>query len=235
MLITHGFVLSKKDIREYDREYCFFTKKYGKINLIAKSVRKPLSKLSAQLEPPALIEIAFVPSGDKGLITTALIKKNFLKTRKNLSKFKTYLEISNVVNELTDSKQPDVLVWNLINSSINNLENWNSKFIEIYFLAKFIKLLGFCPNTSNCINCQKTIRDQKAIYFDKDKWGFCCDICRTNGQEAISWQLFKSIDLLVNSSFEEIVKNELHEPIELRYKDIKSLLKKYIKYIKKYF
>ena len=235
MLTTSGFVLSKKDVREYDREYCFFTKKYGKINLIAKSVRKPLSKLSAQLEPPALIEIAFVPNGEKGLITTALIKKNFLKTRKSLSKFKTYLEIANTVNTLTDCKQPDTLVWNLINSSINNLEIWNSKIIEINFLAKFIKLLGFCPNTNNCINCQKIIRNQKSIYFDKEKWGFCCDVCKNSEQEMVSWQLFKSMDILVNTSFAEIVAKELNDPIELRYKDIKDLLKKYIKYIKKYF
>jgi DNA repair protein RecO len=107
MLTTLGFVLSKKNVREYDREYCFFTKKYGKINLIAKSVRKPLSKLSAQLEPPALIEIAFIPNDDKGLITTALAKKSYFKIRKNLDKFKAYLQIANTVNALTDLKQKD--------------------------------------------------------------------------------------------------------------------------------
>jgi DNA repair protein RecO len=107
MLTTLGFVLSKKDVKEYDREYCFFTKKYGKINLIAKSVRKPLSKLSAQLEPPALIEIVFIPNDTKGLITTALAKKSYFRIRKNLDKFKTYSQIVNTINTLTDFKQKD--------------------------------------------------------------------------------------------------------------------------------
>jgi recombinational DNA repair protein (RecF pathway) len=107
MLSTLGFVISKKNIRELDREYCFFTKKYGKISLIAKSVRKPLSKLSAQLEPPSLIEIVFTPSGDKGLITTALAKKSYFSIRKNIDKLKTYNHILDIVDCLSIFKQPD--------------------------------------------------------------------------------------------------------------------------------
>lgn len=234
MLTTYGFVLNKKDVREFDREYCFFTKKYGKIHLIAKAVRKPLSKLSAQLEPPSLIEIVFVPMSDKGLITTALVKKSFLKTHKNLNKFRVYTRMSDIINSFTDFKQPDSLVWNLFNLSINNLEQWNSKIVELNFLAKFIKILGFGPNISTCINCQKKFKDQKKIYFDNHKWGFCCEDCGKN-MKPVSWQLFKSVDVLTNLDFAEIVKRELNEPIELRYNDIYTFLKNYIKYIKKYF
>jgi recombinational DNA repair protein (RecF pathway) len=110
MLTTLGFVLSKKDVGEYDREYCFFTKNYGKIKLIAKSVRKPLSKLSGQLEPPALMEIVFVSNNDKGLITTALVKKNYLKVRKVLEKQKVYNTIVNTTENLTEYKQKDLLM-----------------------------------------------------------------------------------------------------------------------------
>ena len=107
MLTTLCFVINKKNVREYDREYCFFTKKYGKISLITKSVRKPLSKLSAQLEPPALIEIVFTPNGEKGLITTALAKKSYLTVRKNIDKLKAYQRITKVINQLTIVKQSD--------------------------------------------------------------------------------------------------------------------------------
>ncbi len=234
MLTTYGFVLNKKDIKEFDREYCFFTKKYGKIHLIAKAVRKPLSKLSAQLEPPSLIEIVFIPMGEKGLITTALIKKSFLKTHRNLKKFKIYTKIVDIISSFSDYKQPDALIWNLLNTSISNLEHWNSKIVELNFISKFLKILGFGLNTSNCINCQKKLKNQKKIYFDKNKWGFCCENCGKN-MDAISWQLFKSIDVLTNISFKEIVKRELNEPIELRYNDIYAFLKNYIIHIKKYF
>jgi hypothetical protein len=51
----------------------------------------------------------------------------------------------------------------------------------------------------------------------------------------ISWQLFKSISILIELSLNEIIQQELNDPIELRYKDIWGLLQKYIKQIKKYF
>jgi len=107
MLTSLGFVIGKKNIKEYDREYCFFTKKYGKISLIAKSVRKPLSKLSGQLEPPNLIELMFTPNGEYGLITTALARKEYVKIRKNLEKFKVYNTITDTIKDFSDFKQPD--------------------------------------------------------------------------------------------------------------------------------
>ena len=107
MLTTLGFVISKKNVKEFDREYCFFTKKYGKINLMAKSIRKPLSKLSAQLEPPSLIEIVFVPNSEKGLIITALAKNSYCSIRKNIDKLKIYNRIVNRLDDLSITKQPD--------------------------------------------------------------------------------------------------------------------------------
>ena len=235
MLTTLGFVLSKKDVGEYDREYCFFTKNYGKIKLIAKSVRKPLSKLSGQLEPPSLMEIVFVPNNDKGLITTALVKKNYLKVRKILEKQKTYNTIVNTVESLTEYKQKDLLMWELLKNTIENLNNNNWKIIEIDFLAKFLKELGFSPNVEYCINCQKKIKNEVNIYFDSDRWGFCCDKCKPGKCEKISLQTFKSLSILLTLSLKEIFTRELDEPILAQYMNIKNLLLKYLKQIKKYF
>jgi DNA repair protein RecO len=90
MLRTIGFVLKKTNIGEFDRGYCFFTKKYGKINLTARSVKKPLSKLSGQLEPPSLVSFVFTPMGNGGLLTTALAKKSFLNIRRDYDRLRIY-------------------------------------------------------------------------------------------------------------------------------------------------
>jgi recombinational DNA repair protein (RecF pathway) len=111
----------------------------------------------------------------------------------------------------------------------------STKIIEVNFLAKFLKILGFSPNIHECINCQKKLSNQKNIYFDKERWGFCCGDCSVKNQESISWQLFKSIAILIELPLNEIIQQELNDPIELRYKDVKTILQKYIKQIKKYF
>jgi recombinational DNA repair protein (RecF pathway) len=71
-------------------------------------------------------------------------------------------------------------------NSVKNLNIQSTKIVEINFLAKFLKILGFSPNIYNCINCQKKLGNQKKIYFDKDHWGFCCDECSNKNQELIS-------------------------------------------------
>lgn len=91
MLRATGFVLKKTNIGDFDVGYCFFTKKYGKINLTARSVKKPLSKLAGQLEPPSLVNFIFSPAGNGGILTTALAKKSFLKIRRDFDKLNIYL------------------------------------------------------------------------------------------------------------------------------------------------
>ncbi len=235
MLTTLGIVLSKKDVGEYDREYCFFTKNYGKIKLIAKSVRKPLSKLSGQLEPPSLIEVVFVPNNDKGLITTALVKKNYLKVRRILEKQKTYNTIVRTIEELTEYKHKDLIMWGLLKNTIDNLNNYEWKLIEIDFLAKFLKVLGFSPNVEHCIKCQRKILNEVNIYFDNEHWGFCCEKCKNIKNEKVTLQVFKILSILLTLPLKEILNRELDEPILIQYKKIQSLLNKYLKQIKKYF
>lgn len=235
MLTTLGFVISKKNVKEFDREYCFFTKKYGKINLIAKSIRKPLSKLSAQLEPPSLIEIVFVPNSEKGLIITALAKNSYCSIRKNIDKLKIYNRIVNRLDDLSITKQPDEALWSLINTSIKNLNKYNGKIVELNFSAKFLKIIGLAPNMSYCLNCQNKITDNQSVGFDKYQGGVVCAKCVSPKSINLTSQVFKSINILINMPFKEIMAKELNIPIEQRSGDIKKFFDEYIKQTKKYF
>ncbi len=48
---TRGFVLSRQNLGEYDRIVRLFTKEYGRVDAVAKGIRKPTSKLASRIEP----------------------------------------------------------------------------------------------------------------------------------------------------------------------------------------
>lgn len=48
---TRGFVLSRQNLGEYDRIIRLYTQDYGRLDAVAKGVRKPTSKLASRMEP----------------------------------------------------------------------------------------------------------------------------------------------------------------------------------------
>lgn len=234
MLRTIGFVLYKKDVAELDREYCLFTKKYGKIKLIAKSVRKILSKLSSQLEPPALISVVFIPTETKGMITTALAVSSNAKIRKDIERFKVYKEIMTLLNNFTMFNQKDPELWKLLKTAISDLRSLDAGLVEISYATKFIELLGFRPNLRRCLDCNKLIEKTSENWFDLKRAGIVCSDCnKSKSLIKLSKQTIKSLQVLHTTSIKKIVLSELDEPIMNQYKNIKTFLKIYISYIHK--
>ena len=107
MYITSAITLSKKNIGEFDREYCFFTKKFGKIIVIAKGIRKANAKLQGQIEPPCLADIDF-NFGNQKRLTGALVKNNYPKIRESLRSLSAIRNILSLINEFILFTETDI-------------------------------------------------------------------------------------------------------------------------------
>ena len=107
MYITSAITLSKKNIGEFDREYCFFTKKFGKIIVIAKGIRKANAKLQGQIEPPCLADIDF-NFGNQKRLTGALVKNNYPKIRENLRSLSAIHNVLSLINEYILFAETDI-------------------------------------------------------------------------------------------------------------------------------
>jgi len=236
MLNTVGFVLSKKDINDLDREYCFFSKKYGKIKLLAKSVKKILSKLSAQLEPPSLISVVFIPMENKGMITTALARNSYSKIRKDIDKFKVYNHMAKIINDFTLFNQKDDKLWTLFKLTNDQLKKYPFNLVEISFMINFIKEIGFYPNLKRCSECNKSTTLNKDCYFDFDGANIVCSDCnKSKNLIKLNQQTMKSIEVLNNFDIKKIILLELDDPILKQYKNISIFLNKYLSYVKKHY
>lgn len=235
MLRTIGFVLGKKNIGEFDREYCFFTKKYGKINLIARSVKKPLSKLTGQLEPPSLINFIFKPIEKKGVLVTALAKNSFLKIRRDFDKLKTYQKWSSLLNNFTVETHPDLKAWQLFKNSVSALKKYNWKIVDLYFLINFLKVLGLCFDTQKCVVCSKSFTKEKYVIIDFSKGGFACEKCLSKKHLKITKNLFLKIRYLSKIKVSNLANKKILLLIANDYLKINKILLLYFKYIKKYY
>jgi DNA repair protein RecO (recombination protein O) len=145
---TEGIVLKKEDVGEADRRFLIFTRDYGKIEAMAKGVRKIKAKLAGHLEDFNRCHLMI--SISKGLrcnLISALALENFPGIKKDEEKIKIALRIAELFSRFLPfhHKEPDF--WEILSSAFGRLEEADGAAGEVFFAFKieFLKLLGYWP------------------------------------------------------------------------------------------
>ncbi len=145
---TQGIVLKKEDRREADQVFTIFTKDFGRLEIMAKSVRKIKSKLRGGMELFYLSEIEFVQGKGYKTLTDALLVDKFKPIRNNLEKFKIAYQIASVFDKLIKGQEKDEKVWQLFKEvfrRLNSTADNNLGLLYHYFLWQFLAIQGYDP------------------------------------------------------------------------------------------
>jgi len=233
---TLAFVLKKELIKEHDSGYVFFTKEFGKLNLLASGARKINAKLAGHLEIPALVQIQFTMSHNPRLIT-ALEDVPYLDIKHNEKALHTAFWIAGLVDQLVIQNQSDDDIWELLFNAFYFLEkNLNkfpdvSDFVLVYFNAQFLKILGFEPILDRCIECGSKINDN---FFSFDRKGVVCELHHEKNDMPITDQQRKFLDFLFNSTFRNFSQTIIIKKILEEKEYLQKFLSKFTLIIKSY-
>ena len=140
---AQGFILKKEDRGEADRIFTIYTKDFGKLELLAKAVRKIKSKLRVGLELFYLSEIEFIQGRAQKTLTDAVLINNFKNLRRDSEKLAIAYQVSEVLDGLVKGQEPDEKIWNLLKETFErlndcSLSNISCSMIYYYFLWNFL-------------------------------------------------------------------------------------------------
>jgi len=174
---TAGFILKKVDRGEADQLLTIYTKDFGKLEILAKAVRKIFSKLKSGAEIFYLSEIEFIQGKTRKTLTDAILIEKFENLRKDLKRIKIAYKISEFLDNLISGQEPDEKIWRLLLETFNKL-NTEYKIKDIrypsvakggeermffeykiyyYFVWNFLLILGYSPELYSCVLCQKNL------------------------------------------------------------------------------
>lgn len=185
-----AIVLGRKDFREYDQLVSFYVREQGKIELLARGVKKIVSKNSAHLEPFSYVFIESVQGKDINLLTNVVPINFFTDIRNDFRKSLAAGFVVSFMDKIIEVGEYDERVF------INFL-NW-LKFVEKDnkmknilidgFVMRLLSQLGFTPEIEHCVVCGTAFKDiiknslisEKSIksgfYFSGG--GLICQNCR---------------------------------------------------------
>lgn len=221
ILKDRGIVLKRKKYRETSKLVTIFAEKTGKLNLIAKGVRTPKSKLSSILEPINFIEFVYYekPTRDLQYLSSAEFINDFYHIKSNFEKLKISLILLELTNVFSHEGEANPELFELVTKSLEELNKKpdSNDLLLLSFLIDLCEIAGYPIFSGECPFCHKEINLSENNFLLTRNYGVICINCHnfTNGyidlrydqKQTLSRLLSRSIEL---ETFEESInKSEL--------------------------
>ena len=216
----NAIILKKKKTGETDRLYTLYTLEQGKVQLVAKGVRKPEAKLAGQLE--TLIQglgIAVKGNG-MGKIAGAVAEKNFLYLRSDADILKRVLETVNVFERLVEWDEPDVELFNLLVGYLTLSDNFAKEkqrgkvlLLAEGFLFQLFARLGYAIETGACVVSGKKLRSGQRHFFSPSAGGVLAGEHIHNAHNAfpVSESAIKLMRIFLSNKLESLPRVRVNE------------------------
>lgn len=142
---TLGIVIKRKNFAETDRILTVYSKSRGKINVMAKGVRKINSRRSSQVELLNL-SVLSMSEGTLPILTEAESVKYFPILKSDLKKTGVAFYICELIDGLIAEHEENPDVFSLLEETLDKLElTQDYKTLLSEFEQKLLGFLGFWP------------------------------------------------------------------------------------------
>jgi len=137
-----AFVLRRSDWREYDQIITLYTLESGRVEVLARGVKKILSKNSSFLEPGNLVEAEIIPGKELDHLGSVQPVQIFLNLENSTVLASSLDVFLNFVTHQEKDERAFKLLYGWINF-LNQEKNISAVFSLDVFVVRFLNVLGF--------------------------------------------------------------------------------------------
>lgn len=222
---TKGIILKRTNLGEADRIVTIFTEKFGKIKVIAKGVRKTLSKMAGHLEPFCLTRLQIAEGRNLDVITSAEVEKCFFDIRSDLAKTNTCFYLAEIIDKMVEEGVAHPEIFELLDATLEHANELIEPLLISFFEINFLAEMGFRPELYECVKCQVKITAGEN-QFDFTRGGLVCGSCGSG--RPISDDAIKLIRLSLDHKFSQIKKIKVTDKVIAEIKDLTNYYLKHI-------
>jgi DNA repair protein RecO (recombination protein O) len=225
-----AIVLARMDFGEADRILTLYSRQHGKLRVIAKGARRPLSRLGPHLEYFSRSRLMLAKGRDLDVVTGAETDDAHLAIRDDLDAFGHASHMVEMLARLTEDRQENEAVFELLASSLRLLaEGVDAFHVTRHYELALLTLLGYRPELYGCVEC-RTALGQAPHPFAVGMGGFLCEGCRghVTGARAASVDAQKYLRALDRGGLGATIRLRLDAPLR---DEVEGLLGGYVRHI----
>jgi len=174
---TEAVIIKKIKLGEADRILTLYTPHLGKIQAVAKGVRRPRSKLSGHLELITHSQVSLARGRNLDTIIGSQTIDSFLLLKNDLWLTSCALYVTELINQFTADHVENAPLFQLVLETMHRL--CLARDIELllhYFELHLLNEVGYRPQLQQCVSCHSSLKPVTNA-FSPMSGGVLCPRC----------------------------------------------------------
>ena len=230
---AQGLVIRHREFGEADRILTLYTLEKGKLQAIAKGVRKPKSRKAGHLEPFTQVSLQLAKGRNFEVITQAETIRNFDAIRKDLKLTAKAAYVLELLDRFTYEEGENRALYNLVVETLARLDDGISPGLVVhYYEVHLMDILGFKPQLQQCVVCGAAIQPEDQ-YFSAKLGGVVCPNSLSGDPSAwsVSMNALRYMRFFQRSPWPQVKNRTIPEEVD---RELSKLIEKYLTYLLEY-
>ncbi len=183
---THAVVLRARNLGEADKIYTLFTDADGKLDAVAKGVRRARSHVAGKLEFMCEATLTMHRGRSLDVIASAEIARAHWAAIVNPGGFAVAHLLAELVDAFCETHLPMPEVFELLRGALRALGAAQEPASLVpRFELRLLGALGFAPAADACVRCGAALEGNRA-WADLEAGGLACEPCRPYRADAFA-------------------------------------------------
>lgn len=229
---TEGVILRRRDFGETDRILTIFTRKMGRVGVIARGVRNPRSRKAGHLEPFMRSMLLIARGKNLHILTQAEVIDGYENLRNTLVGIGYGSYVVELLDAFTYEEGAHLSLYKLLTSTLQRLNRGDPPLLVLrYYDMRLLDEVGFRPELFRCVECGREVQEEDQ-YLSGKLGGVVCPSCRVKTHETemrlIPARILKYLRHIQRTPYQDLMRVQV--PAELVV-GIDSALRYYLVYI----
>lgn len=227
---TEAIVLARLDYGEADRIVTLFTPRRGKLRVIVKGARKPLSRLGPHLDFFCRSTLLLAKGRELDIVSDAATIEPHERLRTDLDALGHASHMAEMVNRLTEDRQENEAIFDLLAQSLRLLEDGVDPWLVTrHFEWALLALLGYRPELYRCVSCGAELLPGPNGWSNR-LGGNLCPFCRAAdaGSRMVSLDAQKVLRMFDRQGLAAVARIRIEEGLR---SEIEGVLADYLRHL----
>ena len=227
---TEAIIIKKNKLGEADRILTLYTPHLGKIQAVAKGVRRPRSKMAGHLELLTHSQVSLARGRNIDTVTGSQTINSFLPLKSNLELTSHALYAIELVDQFTADHIENYPLFQLLLETMGHLcQAGDNELVLRYFELHLLNEVGYRPQLQRCVSCKATL-EPITNSFCSTAGGMLCPSCSQSQPLTypLSVNALKVLRLLQGSDYNTVSKLKMNPELS---RELEGVMRDYLKYL----
>ena len=203
---TTAIVLRQRKLGDADKILTLYTPGLGKLDCVAKGVRKAKSRMAGHVEPFTNATFLLARGKSLDIVTQVETVDSFQPIRDDLERLAAALYVCELLDRCTEPHAENPGLHRLLLDTLARIERREDAALPLrYYEMALLDEMGYRPELEECVGCRKRL-EPVTNYWSAGSGGVVCPSCRRDESAVrpISPNAIKLLRLLLHGRWSDV-------------------------------